>query len=599
MAKKINEAGKLRGARAGAGARKTSRTVGTTIARNPVRVAALPGVDRERSVRAAHASSGTRPSSPTASDRATGAAPATVPFAPSKPAGQVIAEIPKGVLPASPETKAAADISYQDSLSGKITRYTDKEGEFATKPRQVREPGLSTKDAAALGIKTIPNVATKHRVAGAEAEAFPGAPRFHSGNPDEARPDVPEITGAGKAAQTSYGVSPKNAEISGNVADSGVLGHQPISKLTAKTVPVPSEPYFPDDERMNAFLQGQNLPTESPKRQVTVVTARGKGPVRSTAGLAAAKGANVTDDPRTRPLKNSIASIANLVEYILKANIKTLGWVPLKSKGEDGPTPSGPPGKGPRPTAGFVRGPRRHYTQSGGENSPPQARERAKAEFDALFGQEESYMDPNKIANKIIREAFTTPSGDRRNTTSGHGMADKGGTARLMLSGEWFGSPAWAFDQSSSPAFEKSAELQITQATTGQGEGTGKAPSMMDAVTARDIVDNLLEDSPASIYDDPESVGYMLRVLGEAGYTEFAERCSEICESATEESVVEISKMIEKLEADKADPYLVEGLQDFAALIISENETEQDPSTEAQDDKSTSDTPAETEPTAE
>lgn len=213
------------------------------------------------------------------------------------------------------------------------------------------------------------------------------------------------------------------------------------------------------------------------------------------------------------------------------------------------------------------------------ETEKKESTERAKADFEAIFEREEN-MNPDTIANKIIREAFT--SGDRRNTTpNSNGMADKGGTARLMLSGEWFGSTAWPFDQSTSSDFEKSAQLQATQAVAGQGEGTSTTPSMMDSVSARDIVDNLLEDSPASIYDDPQSVGYMLRVLDEAGYTDFAKRCAEICENATEETVVEVSKMVEKLEADKADPYLVEGLQDFAALIISENEGTGTPTEEA------------------
>jgi len=558
MSKKIIiEAGRRRGGRGGLRHQTTSVS---TIAKNPVRVAVLPGVSRERAVRAAAASSG--PSQ-------------------SPPAAQVVAGIQRGIVPASKEAQAAGDALYQNNVGSTVTDYQQNTGRHTPKPKIKREPGLSKKDAAALGVKTIGNVATKHRVAGAEAEAHPGAPRFHSGNPDEARPEVPELTGAALPARTSYGVSPKNAEISGDVADSGLLGHQPLSKLTAKTVEIPSYERFPGDDRTNAILQALDLPKEAPAQKVTVVSPRGRGPARSAAGYAAATGANVTDEPK-RPLKNSIEGFANLLEYILilKAkNIGKQGWVPLKTAGESRPTPAGPPGGGKRPIAGFVRGPRRHYTQSGGEVSSPQAKERAQAEFDALFGQEE-YMDPNKVANNIIREAFT--GGARRNTTpNSNGLSDKGGTARLMLSAEWFGSPTWAFDQSTSQDFEKSAQLQATQAVNGQGEGTSSAPSMMDSVSARDIVDNLLEDSPASIYDDPESVGYMIRVLGEAGYKEFAARCAEICENATEETVVEISKMIEKLEADKADPYLVEGLQDFAALIISENEGTGTPTEEA------------------
>ena len=176
-------------------------------------------------------------------------------------------------------------------------------------------------------------------------------------------------------------------------------------------------------------------------------------------------------------------------------------------------------------------------------------------------------MNPDKIANDIIREAFT--SGDRNNVTKDdNGISTPGGTQRQMLSGEWLGSAAWPFDQATNPDFAGSTELQAKHAVAGQGEGV--VGSAMESV-ATEIVDNLLEDSPSSIYSDPTSVGYLINEMTESGYTEYAATLSTICEDAKEEDVVKVVEMIEKMEADKADPFLIEQLTNFASLLIEDD----------------------------
>lgn len=189
----------------------------------------------------------------------------------------------------------------------------------------------------------------------------------------------------------------------------------------------------------------------------------------------------------------------------------------------------------------------------------------AKDAFNHLF-KLENYMNPNKIVNDIVREAFTT--GDRKNTTKGNGMAEPGGTARQMLTGEWMGSVAWPFDQASSADFEKSNTLQMSQSKSGMGDGTGGG---FQEDVAKEIVNNLLEDSPSAIFSDPDSVGYLINELTESGYAEFAQTVSSICEDAKEEDVVKVAAMIDKLEADKADPFLVEQLSKFATLLIEDD----------------------------
>ena len=181
-----------------------------------------------------------------------------------------------------------------------------------------------------------------------------------------------------------------------------------------------------------------------------------------------------------------------------------------------------------------------------------------------VYNLKEHNMTPEQIAEELIREAFT--SGDRRNTTQGNGMAEPGGTTRQMLSGEFFGSVAWPFDQSTSPDFERSAQLQQAQAAQGQGEFvTGGGDTLEDVAT--EIVDGLLEDSPSYLYTDIDSVGYLIQALRESGYDDMAEALVEICKSANEEDVVTIVSMIEALQEEQADPFFVEQLTNFGLLL--------------------------------
>jgi hypothetical protein len=202
----------------------------------------------------------------------------------------------------------------------------------------------------------------------------------------------------------------------------------------------------------------------------------------------------------------------------------------------------------------------------------------------SLFG--ESTMNPDKIANAIIREAFT--SGDRNNVTpDSNGLDDKGGTARQMLAGEWFGSVAWPFDQPSNSDFAKSNQLQADQSVSGQGElVTGGA---MESV-ATEIVDSLLEDSPSSIYSDPDSVGYLLNEMCESGYCAEADELKSICACAKEEDVTRVVEMIEKLEADKADAFLIEKLAAFASLLVEDDSAKSDDEVPAEADAEKVDT---------
>lgn len=486
-----------------------------------------------------------------------------------------------------------------------------------------------------LGIKPIANVGAKKVVTGKEALQHPGAPQVHTGNVGQIAPEAPEMStsmGLKKGlvrdvkSNPQYDKSPVNAEISLEVCPEcnhplgkhgwlymehphGDIVHPVTGKKALRVVGHGPKSVAAAKEQRKQPLAGKPH-QKTTAHEVGWSSALKQGSNKTS--FAAQKGANIEgpghrEHPEKKEIKSSrdpISAGLLLIEYVL-AKLGKEGWIPYKGKkkppDEEGPTPHGPPGRARPIVMGFKKGP--HYTQSGGEKTSPHSLERAKAEFETLFKREE-YMNPTKIANDIIREAFTIKedfdTGDRNNTTkgSGKGMPDKGGVARLMLSGEFVGSSAWPFDQSVSSDFEGSAKLQASQAVSGQGEGTSTAPTM--AEVAKGIVDGLLEDTPSSIYTDPESVGYFLRSLVEAGYPEFAARCSEICENYTEEMVVEVSKMAEKLEADKADPYLIEGLQDFAALIISESEGESTPTLEAGETEPTGeDQPKETSPTPE
>lgn len=266
-----------------------------------------------------------------------------------------------------------------------------------------------------------------------------------------------------------------------------------------------------------------------------------------------------------KPEKESIfTNLSDLLqEYILKATMAPIKKYEPKKHGElvplrhSNPLPPGASNAEKEKAITGVETTRELWLKM------RQPKKSGHEQFKALFGEE--YMDPNKIANDIIREAFT--SGDRNNTTDGNDMSGKGQTARKMLAGEWFGSEAWPFDQTTNPMFAKSANLQATQSETGMGELNAGAVGWQESV-ASEIVANLLEDSPSAILSDPESVGYLINEMCEAGYCDDAETLKSICADAKEEDVIKVSAMIDKLEAEKADPFLVEQLTKFATQFL-------------------------------
>lgn len=208
----------------------------------------------------------------------------------------------------------------------------------------------------------------------------------------------------------------------------------------------------------------------------------------------------------------------------------------------------------------------------------PTTKPSGREQFNKLFG--ESNMNPDSIANQIIREAFT--GGARANVTKGNDNSAPGQTSRQMLAGEWVGSTAWPFDQATNPMFKGSTELQATQAERGMGvsPGTGKFGESVENV-GRDIADALLEDTPEAMFTDPSSVGYLINSLSEAGYQEYADKCEKICEGYTTQDILEVADMIDALETAKADSFLIEQLTKFADLLLDENDAGGTPTEDA------------------
>ena len=257
-----------------------------------------------------------------------------------------------------------------------------------------------------------------------------------------------------------------------------------------------------------------------------------------------------------------------LLEYILKATMAPIKRYEPKKHGElpplrnTHPLPPGASNAERETTLNAVQ--KATLWMTTGRVRKPETKKEKAAQFNALFGEE--YMNPNKIANEIIREAFT--SGGRNNTTpADNTISAKGGTQRQMLAGEYVGSAAWPFDQASNDMFRGSTELQMAQAHAGEGELVMGGGSAMEAV-ATEIIADLLEDSPSSILSDPDSVGYLINEMCEAGYCAEADKLKDICKDAKEEDVIAVSAMIDKLEAEKADPFLVEQLTRFATQFL-------------------------------
>lgn len=199
-------------------------------------------------------------------------------------------------------------------------------------------------------------------------------------------------------------------------------------------------------------------------------------------------------------------------------------------------------------------------------------------------GKHESYeenMNINDIVNNIIKEAFT--SGDRNNTTSsGNGLADKGGAARQMLSGSWFGSTAWPFDQVGG-IYNKAANLQLGQSKEGQGERTSKSPEMIENEVGNNLVNKVLEDTPSYIYSDPSTLGYFLNELEEEGYSDYAEELSTIAENLNETSMSRLEEIYNELvEADHE--YFASKVASFYNKVVDMFEQEAEEETEVEEE---------------
>ena len=177
------------------------------------------------------------------------------------------------------------------------------------------------------------------------------------------------------------------------------------------------------------------------------------------------------------------------------------------------------------------------------------------------------------FVNDIIREAFT--SGDRANTTpNSNGLNDKGGTARQMLSGEWFGSVAWPFDQATSKDFSGSTELQLDQSKKGQGELVGGGSQMES--TGKELVDSLLEDSPSYIYSNPETVGYLINALKESFLTDAASLVEDVCENPSIEKLQKLIAIAEELNKEESNAYFVESILSLVETLTEEDEPTED-----------------------
>ena len=174
------------------------------------------------------------------------------------------------------------------------------------------------------------------------------------------------------------------------------------------------------------------------------------------------------------------------------------------------------------------------------------------------------------VVNDIIREAFT--SGDRENTTpNSNGLSDKGGTARQMLSGEWFGSVAWPFDQATSKDYEGSVDLQLDQSQQGQGELVGGATVANESI-GRELVDSLLEDSPSYLYSDPTTVGYLVNSLKESSLDDVASLVEQVCDNPILENIDKLLEAAKDLNNSDSDPYFIESLISLATFLIQEED---------------------------
>jgi len=195
--------------------------------------------------------------------------------------------------------------------------------------------------------------------------------------------------------------------------------------------------------------------------------------------------------------------------------------------------------------------------------------------FNDLFKEEN--MDKkqvNDFVEAIFREAFTSGPD---NITKGNSNDAPGETSRQMLPGDWFGSLAWAF-QMPKPAnsFEKQGEMIDQHSKAGLGEMVGQ------------VMESILDEDLAA-YSDPDSVGYLINTLFEAGYKEEAAFLANTADNPTLEAVDKVNEIAAKLEEVKEDTFLVGQVKGFADLIKQTLTEEAD--NEVADNADTAETP--------
>jgi hypothetical protein len=404
-----------------------------------------------------------------------------------------------------------------------------------------------------------------------------GLPKDNDNPPDNVRPDVPELTKAHSKSGTSY---PDGVKKGYQQAHTGVctncLGKVGEHRYTPKAMT--KNPALRGSDPEDIIHPGRRAGVDRPATHDTKVVAASLKPAGFgsnaaqlvRAGLTGRQGGSGDKTNRNiekikKPKNESIFNelLNFLHEYRLVATASPVKKYEPKKHGELAPM------RNTHPLPHGTSNAEREKEVTSVETTRDlwmkmrQPKKPGAEQFHALFKEE--YMNPNKIANKIIREAFT--SGDRNNTTpNNNDMYVRGGTQRQMLAGEMVGSVIWPFDQVSNPMYDKLADFEMGQAHNGLFGKTGSG-SAMESV-AVEIVDNLLEDSPSAILSDPDSVGYLINEMYEAGYIDFAATLKDICENAREEDVVKVSAIIEKLEADKADTFLIEQLTRFATQFL-------------------------------
>jgi len=162
-------------------------------------------------------------------------------------------------------------------------------------------------------------------------------------------------------------------------------------------------------------------------------------------------------------------------------------------------------------------------------------------------------IDVDKIVTRILKEAFTT--GPYNTTPDNNDLTAKGGTARQMLSGEWFGRPSWTFMQSSLADYQKAVAFQQNQSVEGQGDNV-----MMHG--------NPMEESLSDMFTNPNSLDYIVNSLEEVGYTKQAKDLVTIVENPTTDNIDFLINMTEALEADDAPEFITESLIALASYLV-------------------------------